>query len=310
MSDPLAIQFSDLRGFTSLTAERGDEEAFRLARTFVELVEHEVGRHGGELLKTYGDGVMTSFDDATRAVECAAAMQKSLCAEYCSADARDETISAGIGLTWGTAIRTDGDLFGNSVNLAKRLSDLAKGGQIVASVSLFEQTGDVEGFSFRGLGSRELKGLGAMDVYEVVWRPERAKLTLGDDTLDLVVTEDDKLVLEFAKPIVDTIRELTAELHEDDGDASGLSRWIKRRVARSLERSIPKMIEKAGGWAGLGIERALDEVDVGISGHELTVNLPGKKPFSFDLQGSDLDRAQDFLRTFEQHRQRMLRPGG
>ena len=131
---PFAIQFSDLREFTAMTAERGDEEAFRLVRAFVELVEQRVSGHDGRVLKTYGDGVMTSFEDAAHAVECSIEMQDTLCSEYCHGE--EAALSAGIGLTWGKAIRTDDDLFGSSVNLAKRIADVAKGGQIIVSSSV------------------------------------------------------------------------------------------------------------------------------------------------------------------------------
>ena len=68
--EPLAVGFSDLRGFSSYTAKRGDEAALEVARALTRLVEEQVAEHGGRLLKTYGDGVMTSFEDAESAMAC------------------------------------------------------------------------------------------------------------------------------------------------------------------------------------------------------------------------------------------------
>ncbi len=75
---PLAIGFGDLRGFTSYTAERGDREALRVAERFASVVRAELEEHGGRLLKTYGDGVMMSFDDSSSAVRSVADAQRAL----------------------------------------------------------------------------------------------------------------------------------------------------------------------------------------------------------------------------------------
>jgi len=296
MDQPLAIQFSDLRGFTSLTAERGDQEAFRLARAFIDLVEQEVNQHGGRLLKTYGDGVMTSFDEASQAVRCAAAMQRSVCERYCHEE--EEIISAGIGIAWGPAIRTDGDLFGHSVNLAKRLSDAAKGGQIVASSDVFNQTGE-KGFQFRDLGDRELKGIGAEHLYEVVWRREVTRLGFTDDSVDLVLTEDNKLVIEFAKLVQDELREVREQLGILGQDEKGLRGIIKRAVGRRASRSIPKLVDWTAARAGIGMEHDLDDIEAGIRRGKLQIRIKGKKPLNFDADKVSPESAQRFLQQLQ-----------
>ena len=291
---PLAIQFSDLRGFSFLTAQRGDQEAFQIARQFVELVEENVERHGGRLLKTYGDGVMTSFDDAAASAECSAAMQATLCDKYCGTD-EEGVISAGVGLTWGDAIRTDDDLFGHSVNLAKRLADVAKGGQIVASDSLRQAAGDVHGVSYRTLGTRELKGVGDYLLHELVWRAEVCTLATRDDRLDLVVTEDQKLIVEFAKPIQEEIRQAMAEIEHVDAGTSWLEKRIKQVVGRRLARSIPRWIDWGAARAGLGLEHDVADVEAWIDGGQLVVSLAGKRALTFDAKMVDLESAARFV---------------
>ena len=297
MDQPLAIQFSDLRGFTTLTAERGDQEAFRLARSCIDLVEREVDQHGGRLLKTYGDGVMTSFDDASQAVRCAATMQRSVCERYCHDD--DEIISAGIGIAWGTAIRTDGDLFGHSVNLAKRLSDAAKGGQIVTSSDVFSQIGDSAEMRFRDLGERELKGIGSEHLYEIVWREEVAKLDVSDDTMVLVLTEDNKLVIEFAKPVQEELREVREQLETLGLDEQGLRGTIKRAVGRRMSRGIPKLVDWSAARRGMGIEHELHDIEAGIRHGRLQIRVKGKKPLDFGTEKVSLESARRFLQQLE-----------
>ncbi len=295
---PLAIQFSDLREFTAITEERGDEEAYRLVRQFVDLVESRVSGHGGRVLKTYGDGVMTSFDDAAEAVECSIEMQDALCAEYCQGE--ETILSAGIGLAWGTAIRTDDDLFGSSVNLAKRIADVAKGGQIVVSSTVAEHSALVESDrAFRDLGERPLKGLGEHRLYELVWRNEVAKLETVRDDIEFVLTEENKLVIEFAKEAREQLEEVQAELASLGAGESGLAGRIKRAVGGRLARKIPNVIEWAAARSGMGTEHALKDVDVRLDGGSLSLLIGGRK--KMDLSGKEIDlaKAKRFIEHFE-----------
>ena len=303
---PLAIQFSDLRGFTSFTAQRGDQEAYRVVRDFVGLVEEQVDQFGGRLLKTYGDGVMTSFEDAGQALRSSAAVQRKICDLYCDTEDK-ERISAGVGLTWGEAIRTEGDLFGHSVNLAKRLADVAKGGQIVASSTVLDQTGKLETFDFRDLGERELKGIGPEHLYEVIWRPEAAKVCLSDDSLDLVLTEDEKVVLEFAKPIKEKVMEAVRTLEEEGPDTNGLEAIIRKKVAKLLAHRLPKMIDWAGAKAGLGMEHAAADVEAALQEGKLVITLPGHKTMRLSQDLVNPEAARQFVERLQQMRERRSR---
>ncbi|MFC2078773.1 adenylate/guanylate cyclase domain-containing protein [Candidatus Bipolaricaulota bacterium] len=299
---PIAVQFSDLRGFSSFTAQHGDAKAFQIAQQFVDLVGANVEQHGGRLLKTYGDGVMTSFEDPERAIRCAVAMQETLCEEYCGGDDIDPAISAGIGLSWGTAIQTDGDLFGHSVNLAKRLADEAKGGQIVASASVFSETGPFEGYTFRDMGERELKGIGDQQMYEVIWRPEVARIATSDDSMDIILTDDQKVIVELGKSMKDkleeTLHQLEAEMEGDDH--SGLARFLKKKLAKRLAKSLPNWIDWAQSRSGLGIEHAIQDVNAEIADGELTLILgPKKKRLSFNPKDVDPSAALAFVERLE-----------
>ena len=294
----IAVQFSDLRGFSSFTAEHGDEKAFRIARDFVDLVGTKVNEHGGTLLKTYGDGVMTSFDDAEQAVQCAAEMQETLSNTYAGRDDESGVISAGIGLTWGTAIRTDGDLFGHSVNLAKRLADEAKGGQIVASSALIEVAGTLQRISYRDMGQRSLKGVGDYQLYEIVWRPEVVRVETSDDYMDIVLTDDHKIIVELGKSMKETLDEVIDKLQAeaDDAGENPLARFIKRRVAGRIAKSLPTWVDWAQSRAGLGIEHEIDDVTAEFVKNGLVINLgPKKKSLTFPPEEIDAASARAFV---------------
>lgn len=301
-SQLIAVQFSDLRGFSSFTAQHGDEKAFQIARQFVDLVGASVDQYGGRLLKTYGDGVMTSFEDPSQAVRCAVAMQETLCDEYCGGDEEDPVISAGIGLTWGSAIQTDGDLFGHSVNLAKRLADEAKGGQIVTSSSVVEEAKALENYSFRDMGERNLKGIGDYELYEVIWRPEVARIETADDQMDIILTEDHKVIVELGKSVKDklemTIQQLKSEMAGEE--SSGMARFIKSKLAKQLAKSLPTWIDWAQTRSGLGIEHAIQDVTAEIINGKLQLMLGAKKrPLSFSPKDIDPKAAQAFVERLQ-----------
>ena len=299
---PIAIQFSDLRGFSSFTAQHGDAKAFQIAQQFVDLVGSNVEQHGGRLLKTYGDGVMTSFDDPGQAVHCAVAMQETICEEYCRVGEEDPVISAGIGLSWGPAIQTDGDLFGHSVNLAKRLADEAKGGQIVASASVFGETGPLEGYTFRDMGERELKGIGGHQLYEVIWRPEVARIATADDQMDIILTDDQKVIVELGKSMKDKLEETLRQLEtREHGDKdSGVAQFLKQKLAKRLAKSLPNWVDWAQSRSGLGIEHSVQDVTAQVSNGKLTLILgPRKKRLSFNPKDVDPASAKAFVERLE-----------
>jgi len=295
---PLAIQFSDLREFSALTAQRGDEEAYRLVRSFVDLVESHVSDHGGRLLKTYGDGVMTSFDDAAQAVECSIETQDALCEQFCGDD--ETNLSAGIGLAWGTAIRTDDDLFGTSVNLAKRIADVAKGGQIVVSSTLAQQADLAPtGRSFRDLGERPLKGLGDQRLYEVIWRNEVATLHTFRDDIELILTKDNRLLIQFAKDALDEMEEVQEKLAGLGEGESGLAGRLKRAIGKRVARSLPSAVDWIASRAGMGIAHDLGDVEAVFEEGELALRLRGRKRVTLGDKRIDMAEAQAFIDRLE-----------
>lgn len=295
---PLAIGFGDLRGFTTYTAERGDREALRVAEQFASVVRAELEEHGGRLLKTYGDGVMMSFDDSSSAVRSVADAQRAL-SEYNEAHP-DESLCAGFGLTWGPAIRTGDDLFGHSVNLAKRLADVAKACQIVVSSEVRDAAHEKTNFPFRDLGEKKLKGLGRTHLYEVVWRDEAAVLSLPDDSLDVILTNDRHLVLEFAKPAEEALNAIRAKL-DAGADARGPAAFLKRKMVERLARDLPKWVDAAQrfGAVGIGIEHRLDEIDATFSNGELKIQLPDGRILAFNRSQIREEDAQRFLAKLE-----------
>jgi hypothetical protein len=192
-------------------------------------------------------------------------------------------------------IHTGDDVFGHSVNLAKRLADIAKGGQVIVSSSLHERSGG--GFRLRDLGTCEVKGLGQHQVFELVWRDEVATLSLSDDSLNVVLTEDDKLVLEFSKTIEDRLRSAQEILLKAAGEEVPGSRRgsLRQQVARRLSRRLPRWIDAFQASAGLGVEHRLDQIDATLKGGRLVISLPTGRKISLEKGQVDPGQAERFI---------------
>jgi class 3 adenylate cyclase len=164
------ILFTDVEGSTALTERLGDAKAREVLRNHERIVREALRVHGGVEVKAMGDGFMASFSSATRALECAIAMQRAFAAHD---DEHPETpIRVRIGLNAGEPIAEDEDLFGTAVIVAARIAALAQGGEILAS-DVVRQLVAGKGFLFADRGEVALRGYeDPVRLYEARWREE------------------------------------------------------------------------------------------------------------------------------------------
>jgi adenylate cyclase len=147
---PPAIAFLDLTGYTAHTEERGDEAGAELADRLAALVNEAAQPHGGHPVKWLGDGVMFHFPDATGAVRTGLDLVEQ------TPSAVD--VRARVGVNAGRVIFRDGDYFGRTVNVASRIADYARPGEVLVSEEVTQQWHG-EGVAFQPIGPVALKGL-------------------------------------------------------------------------------------------------------------------------------------------------------
>lgn len=147
---PPAVSFLDITGYTQLTEERGDEAAADLATRLNVLVRRSSQEHGGQPVKWLGDGVMFYFPDPGEGVLSALDMVDEL--------ARNELPPAHVGIHAGTVVFQDGDYFGRTVNIAARIADYARPGEVLVSQEVVDAAGPAP-LTFTELGPIELKGV-------------------------------------------------------------------------------------------------------------------------------------------------------
>jgi class 3 adenylate cyclase len=160
------ILFTDIEGSTALTQRLGDAAAREVLRAHERIVREALQAHGALDVKALGDGFMASFSSATRALDCAIAIQRD-CAEHNQTAA--EPVRVRIGLNAGEPIAEEKDLYGTAVNLAARIAARAEGGEILAS-DVVRQLVAGKHFLFRDRGDVELRGFeDPVRLYEVRW---------------------------------------------------------------------------------------------------------------------------------------------
>jgi adenylate cyclase len=132
---PLALLFTDLVGFSTWALKAGDVATLELLREVGVAVEASITAHEGRIVKRLGDGLMATFLEVQPAVEAALDAQDGL-AEI-EIDSYKPRMRAGV--HWGAPRSLGGDYLGVDVNIAARVGDAAKAGEVVVSDPALER---------------------------------------------------------------------------------------------------------------------------------------------------------------------------
>jgi class 3 adenylate cyclase len=160
------ILFSDLERHTVMMQRLGDERGRAVLREHEAITRDALDAYSGSEVKTMGDSFMASFGSASRALECAIAIQKAFAARN---ETADEPLRVRVGLSAGEPIAEDDDLFGSSVIMASRIADQAKGGEIVLA-NVVRELAAGKGFLFSDRGEIVLRGFDdPVRLYELMW---------------------------------------------------------------------------------------------------------------------------------------------
>jgi adenylate cyclase len=164
--------FVDLAGFTALTEAHGDAEAVAIVRAFRERAREVLGP-GDEFVKSIGDAAMLLFPTPRRAID---GLRELLARELVI---EDTVLLPRAGAHHGAAVADDGDYYGAAVNLAARVANEARGGQLLVTTDVALAATDA-GLMTTHVGAVELRNVSeSIDIYDVRVR----------DTGALVVTD-------------------------------------------------------------------------------------------------------------------------
>ena len=146
-----AIVFTDIVGFTKLTAE-DQSQASSLLKTQRDLFQPLVAQFNGSWIKEMGDGLILTFDTVTDAVNC--------CIQLQATSKENDNLNLRIGIHQGEILIEENDIIGDDVNIAARIEPFSAPGGIAISNKVNDALIREANFTTKYLGKPQLKGVG------------------------------------------------------------------------------------------------------------------------------------------------------
>ncbi|SEG90790.1 adenylate cyclase [Thermomonospora echinospora] len=152
------VGFADMVSFTQMSRELEEPELARVVERFEETTADVVASRGGRLIKTLGDEVLFSADSPRLGGEIALSIAEAIKDETEMPDVR-------VGVAYGPVLPMRGDLFGTTVNLAARLTSIARPGAVVIDAELAAELEKSDDYSVTRIVRRPARGLGIIQPY-------------------------------------------------------------------------------------------------------------------------------------------------
>ena len=152
-----AILAADIAGYSRLM--HADEAAtVRDLKAHQSVILPLIGRHGGRIIDTAGDGIMAEFPSVMGATECAVEIQTAM-AERNESVPESRRMRFRIGINLGDVIHDETRIYGDGINIAARLEALAQPGGVLVSNTVYDQVRGKLPFTFEDVGERQVKNI-------------------------------------------------------------------------------------------------------------------------------------------------------
>jgi TolB-like protein/class 3 adenylate cyclase len=193
-----AVVSADVAGYSLLMGrdESGTLAALKALRG--QLVDPAIGQHGGRIVKSTGDGLLVEFGSVVDAVRCVVEVQEAM-ARREAAVADDRHIALRIGINLGDIIFDGDDIFGDGVNVAARLQELALPGGVCVSSRVYDDVRDRQDMvAFEDGGEQPLKNI-TRPVHVWRWSPASPRRVAVDASAPLALSDKPSIaILPFA----------------------------------------------------------------------------------------------------------------
>ena len=152
-----AILYADVVGYSRLVGHN-EEQTHRQLSDSLNLLTDTIAAGGGQKIHEAGDAILAEFASVSAAVEAAMEFQRRMAARDLDTP-EDESVQFRIGINLGEVIRDRGDIYGEGVNIAARIQDIAPAGGLCVSGAVFDQLAASVEFNYDDLGYRDFKNI-------------------------------------------------------------------------------------------------------------------------------------------------------
>lgn len=156
----VTVGFADLVSFTQLSTDVSQEHLAAMVEGFESLCADLVTGHGGRVIKTLGDSVLFIADGPATGVDIASAIVERIGGD-------DQLPDVHVGLATGPVVMRLGDVFGSPVNLASRLTAVARRNRVIADQATADAVDTLDGYAARPLSERPIRGFGPVQPFAV-----------------------------------------------------------------------------------------------------------------------------------------------
>jgi class 3 adenylate cyclase len=169
-----SVVFADLVGSTGIFERLGDETAGRFVTQLTTALAKIFEQHNGRVVKLLGDGLFVVFPEESQALTACIAIQERLQHKPVRPAGMGRPVQMQMGIESGEVVEIQGDCYGDAVNSAARLADLAGADQILTTQRVRDALPPEQQATLRSLGPMYLRGKAEVtEVFRVEWQPER-----------------------------------------------------------------------------------------------------------------------------------------
>jgi adenylate cyclase len=280
-----AILFADISGSTALYDRLGNELALQLVTRTIGILTGEMAARQGKLIKTIGDEIMCVFPNAIAAVDAACAMQAAVEKQYSGGK---HPIHVRIGIHCGEVILEGGDAWGDTVNIAARITSITRARQVMTTHKVVELLPERLRKNARQVMRTEFRGKEeAFDVFQILWEQEDTVSTrIGMSAFRKPTESRHELMLRYRQRVVTVSEKVKSVMlgRGDDCDLMILNNLASRQHAR-IEYNFGKFLLTDHSVNGTYI-RFSDEQVVQLNHQQIVLHGAGMislgQPFSED----------------------------
>jgi len=235
-----AVLFADVSGSTKLYESEGDAVAHAAIEKCIAIMREKTAAAKGRVIKTIGDEVMASFPTADDAADAAIEMQSGIVELPMVGKTK---IGIRIGFNFGPVVERDGDVFGDAVNLAARLSHVATKDQIITARDTVMLMSPMLKSATRAITTIQVKGKEQeIQVYELMWQQSEDMTTLAShksvykpkNAKLRIKVQGTEVILSQERPSLALGRDAAADLVIKERMASRAHGKIERRLDKFI----------------------------------------------------------------------------